>query len=102
MKDPMGLSPHLSSDDTKVEPENLFSLYFQAHVKKELCWMVSSTLKYVDHVAFDRTLDKDESLFEFFVSPDCEDDFLDMMDKLAKRGVILTLKKMPNRLIPRD
>jgi hypothetical protein len=102
MKDPKGLSPHLSSADTNAKPENLFSLYFQAHVKKELCWMVSSTLKYVDHVAFDRTIEKEESLFEFFVSPDREDDFLDMMDKLAKIGVILTLQKLPNRLIPKD
>jgi len=76
-----------------------YSLYFQAHVQKEFCWIVSSTLKYVDGVAFDRTLNKYESLFEFFVSPDLENSFLDIMQKLIKRGVILDVQKMPNRLM---
>ncbi len=88
-----------SSSQDASGSNNLFSLYFQAHVKKELCWMVSATLKYVDHVAFDRTLDKDESLFEFFVSPDLEDEFLDMMHKFYKQGILLDFKKLPNRLM---
>jgi len=52
-----------------------YSLYFQAHVKKELCWIVSSTLRFTEYVAFDRTLDKEQSIFEFFVAPDLQDVF---------------------------
>jgi len=99
MKQSKPCLPYETSSKDASGSNNLFSLYFQAHVKKELCWMVSATLKYVDHVAFDRTLDKNESLFEFFVSPDLEGDFLDMMHKFVKHGIILEFKKIPNRFV---
>jgi len=99
MKHSKPLSPLMSSLSATQGSNNSFSLYFQAHVQKELCWMVSSTLKYVEHVAFDRTIDKESSLFEFFVAPDLEEEFLDMMHKMMKRGIILDLEKLPNRLI---
>ncbi|MCX5924425.1 MAG: hypothetical protein NTZ68_03315 [Candidatus Dependentiae bacterium] len=76
-----------------------YSLYFQAHVKKELCWIVSSTLRFTEYVAFDRTLDKDQSLFEFFVAPDLLDVFLDVMHKLIDQGVVFNLRELPNRFI---
>lgn len=75
-----------------------YSLYFQAYATKELCWMLSATLKYCEYVAFDRTLDKEKSIFEFFVTSDLEDVFLDIMRDLKKQGVIKSLQKMPNRL----
>lgn len=76
-----------------------YSLYFQAHVQKELCWIVTSTMRFTEYVAFDRTVNKENSVFEFFVSPDLETVFLSLIDKLMKRGVILKFQKMPNRLI---
>ena len=76
-----------------------YSLYFQATVTKELCWMVTSSLRFTEHIAFDRALIKDQSLFEFFVSPDGVDTFLDVMSKLEKEGVIFNLVQLPNRLI---
>ncbi len=76
-----------------------YSLYFQADVKKELCWMVTSSLRFTEYVAFDRAFDREQSIFEFFVSPDMEDVFLNVMQKLQEVGVIVTLKKMPNRLM---
>lgn len=74
-----------------------YSIYYQAHVQKELCWLVTASVRFCEHVAFDRTIDKQESLFEFFVSPDLEDVFLDVAKKLLDRGVLLDLKKLPNR-----
>jgi hypothetical protein len=79
-----------------------YSIYYQARVQKELCWFVTSTVRFCEHVAFDRTIEKDESIFEFFVAPDMEQEFLDVAHKLLKRGVFLDLQKLPNRLIDSD
>lgn len=76
-----------------------YSIYYQARVQRELCWMVTSTLRFCDHVAFDRTIDKEDSVFEFFVAPDLEDEFLAIAHCLRKRGVLLDLKKLPNRMV---
>lgn len=75
-----------------------YSLYFQAYVTKELCWLLSATLKYCEHLAFDRTIDKEKSIFEFFVSQELEHVFIDVMNALQERGVIKRYQKMQNRL----
>lgn len=79
-----------------------YSLYYQARVQRELCWLVTATVRFTEHVAFDRTIEKDDSIFEFFVSPDLEDVFLDVAHKLLQQGVFLDLKKLPNRLMVDD
>lgn len=79
-----------------------YSIYYQARVQRELCWIVTSVMRYSEHVAFDRTLDKEGSVFEFFVAPNLEHVFLDVASKLLKEGVFLDLKKLPNRLIPEN
>lgn len=79
-----------------------YSIYYQAHVQKELCWMVTATIRFMDHVAFDRTIDKENSIFEFYVAPDLEDEFLQIANRLLKRKIFLTLQKLPNRLITED
>lgn len=76
-----------------------YSLYYQAHIQKELSWLLTSAIRFSEHVAFDRTVDKQESIFEFYVAPDLEDVFLDIMKKLAVKNVVLRLEKMPNRLM---
>lgn len=75
-----------------------YSLYYQAHATKELCWMVTSALRFTEHIVFDRAYDKEQSIFEFFVSPDAEDVFLDVMRKLEKEGILFNIQKLPNRL----
>jgi hypothetical protein len=50
-------------------------------------------------MAFDRTLDKEHSIFEFFVPESQESLFLTIMSRFEKEGVIKDLKKLPNRLI---
>ncbi len=79
-----------------------YSIYYQAHVQKELCWMVTATIRFMDHVSFDRTIDKENSIFEFYVAPDLEDEFLQVANRLLKRKIFLTLQKLPNRLMTQD
>ena len=80
----------------KQEP--LYCSYYQAHVKRELCWFVTAALRSYEHIAFDRTLDTVSSLFEFFVAPVTESYFLEIMAHFEKEGLISDLKKLPNRL----
>lgn len=75
-----------------------YSAYYQAIVKKELCWRLTAILRSYEHLAFDRTIDNATSRFEFFVSPDLEDYFLKLMDYFIKIGIISDLQKLPNRL----
>ena len=79
-----------------------YSIYYQAYVQKELCWMVTATVRYLDHVAFDRTIDKENSIFEFYVAPDLEHEFLNIAQRLLDRKVFLSMEKLPNRLMSED
>lgn len=72
--------------------------YYQAHVPREHCWFLTATLRSYEHIAFDRTLDKEQSIFEFFVPETMEPLFLQVMDRFEKEGNIRDLKKLPNRL----
>lgn len=79
-----------------------YSIYYQARVQKELCWMVTATIRYMDHVAFDRTIDKENSVFEFYVAPDLELEFLDVAKRLIDHKIFLSLEKLQNRLMTQD
>ncbi|MBV8661122.1 MAG: hypothetical protein JO129_03185 [Candidatus Dependentiae bacterium] len=80
-----------------------YCLYYQAKIKKELCWLVTSTLRYSEHLAFDRCYDKENSIFEFFVAPDFQDVFLSIMAKFEKHGIATEVVSLPNRLLdPRE
>ena len=68
-------------------------------MKRELCWLVTSTLRYSEHLAFDRCYDKENSIFEFFVAPDFKDVFLSIMSKFEKHGISSDLQELPNRLM---
>lgn len=81
-----------------TQPEFLYCSYYQAHVKRELCWFVTASLRSYEHIAFDRTLDTVTSLFEFFVAPATESYFLEIMAYFEKEGLVSGLKKLPNRL----
>lgn len=75
------------------------SLYFQAYVTKNRCWILTATMNYCEHLAFDRTIDKEQSIFEFFVSSELEDVFIDVMITLQKAGVVKQFEKLPNRIM---
>ena len=79
-----------------------FCLYYQAHVEEKECWFLVAIFRSFEHLAFDRTIDKEASVFEFFVPADNEGIFLEIMHFLAQQGVTSELKKLPNRLTDPD
>jgi len=80
----------------------LFSSYYQAYVKPQTCWFVVAALKSFDHLCFDRTIDVEKSIFEFFVSEQYEATFLEIMKWMEEGGYVGDIKKLPNRLITED
>jgi hypothetical protein len=77
---------------------NSYCLYYQAHVEKKYCWFVLAVLRSFEHVAFDRTLDKEKSIFEFFVPVDMKFIFLSLMRYLQQEGFVTFVHQQPNRL----
>ena len=75
-----------------------YCLYFQAQVKKEKIWFLTSILRSCEHLVFDRTLDQEQSIFEFFVPEDSREEFQSLMKFFEKEKVISSYKKLPNRL----
>lgn len=73
---------------------NCYSSYYQARVQKEFCWILTSTVRFADHMVFDRCLDKEQSIFEFFVTPGLEEDFERTMAKLAAKGIVFDLVRL--------
>ncbi len=78
------------------------SLYYVAAVEKKRCWFLAATLRGTEHVAFDRCIDKEKSIFEFFVPHDMRTVFLEVMEYLKKDGVILSLEQRENRLLTEE
>lgn len=76
-----------------------YCIYYTGHVKRETAWLLSAILHGTEHVAFDRTIDIKESIFEFFVPVDMEPVFLELTDYFKKEGLLLSLDKKKNRLI---
>ena len=76
----------------------MYCSYYQAHVIPQTGWFVVAVLKSYEHVAFDRTIDVERSIFEFFVAPAAEATFLQVMDFMQRHGYVSDLKKLPNRL----
>ena len=75
-----------------------YCLYYVAHLDKSKCWLVSSLLRGTEHVAFDRSYDPENSIFEFFVPEAMESIFLEVMHYLEKEKVVSGLTKQENRL----
>lgn len=75
----------------------MFSIYYQAQVQKEKVWFFTATLRSFEHLVFDRTFDKERSIFEFFVPADLEKYFLDFMDHMQKINIVTHLEKKDNR-----
>ena len=76
---------------------SLYSLYYQAYVDKTHTWQVTAILRSYEHVAFDRTLDTETGLIEFFVAPAYETVFLEVMHHFEQKGLVSNLVKLPNR-----
>lgn len=76
-----------------------YSLYYRAHVTSSQCWFLVGIIRSFEHLAFDRTFDVEQSVFEFFVPEENETYFLQLMDYFIEQGVVSDLRKLPNRLL---
>ncbi len=72
--------------------------YYQAQIDRQQTWFFVGCLKSFEHIAFDRTLDAQEGIFEFFVPADMEASFLEFMQYFVDKKIVGNLKKLPNRL----
>lgn len=79
-----------------------YSLYYQAHIVPSQCWYVTAVLRSYEHVCFDRTLDTQTSLFEFFVPEATEPIFLYVIEQFVAKGLVINLQKLPNRLAAKN
>jgi hypothetical protein len=77
-----------------------YCLYYTAKIDKKRCWLLSSILRANEHIAFDRSLDPQASIFEFFVPHGMEQRFLTIMNYMEQKAVVTDLVKLPNRRIP--
>lgn len=78
--------------------KQMYSTYYQAYVEKKECWFLTAILRSFEHLVFDRTVNKEKSIFEFFVTPGCERYFEEILDYLKHEKVIISYEKLPNRL----
>jgi hypothetical protein len=74
-----------------------YCVYYQAHVRTYDCWFFVAALRSFEHMCFDRTLNVQENLFEFFVPPAMEPTFLQVMTHFQQEGMVSNLQKLPNR-----
>lgn len=72
--------------------------YYQAHVDEKNCWFLVAIMRSFEHLAFDRTLDKENSIFEFFVPSELENVFLEVMNYFEEQKIVHSMEKLPNRL----
>jgi hypothetical protein len=72
-------------------------MYYQARVNRRFSWFVVAVLKSYEHVAFDRTIDVDQSIFEFFVPVDTHHMFVYVIERLEKEGLVTDRVCLPNR-----
>jgi len=73
--------------------------YYQAQVARKDTVFFVAILRSFDHICFDRALEPAQGKFEFFVPPDCEKVFLNIMAYFEKHHIIDNLQKLPNRLM---
>lgn len=73
--------------------------YYQARLVRQDTQFVVAILKSFEHMAFDRTLDIKENIFEFFVSPDMDCVFIMAMNRLIAMNLVFDFKRLPNRLL---
>jgi hypothetical protein len=76
----------------------MYCTYYQAHVLREQVWFLTGCLRNTDHFLLERTVDVENSVLEFFVPPDSNDEFIHFMKTMSEMGVVLWFKELPNRM----
>jgi hypothetical protein len=81
-----------------IKSTNNLCSYYVANVDRHLSNYFVAIIKSFDNLVFDRTIDVETSLFEFFVPASCEEEFLSVMDYFIQEGLVANLRKTTNRL----
>jgi hypothetical protein len=76
--------------------------YYQVTIDRPAGWFVGATMHSFEHLAFERTIDAQGGINEYFVPPQLEALFLECMQGLERLGVVKDIKKLPNRLLEPD
>ena len=76
----------------------MYCLYYQAKITREKCWFFTAILRSHEHLAFDRTIDTKNSIFEFFVPELNQQEFEDLMQHLSCIGLVSNLQCLSNRI----
>lgn len=77
----------------------MYCKYYTAVVDKPNVWRVTGALKSFEHLSFDRTIDKEGSVFEFFVPEANQAIFEEVLNHFVKEGIVTDFVQKPNRLI---
>ncbi|MFA5074596.1 MAG: hypothetical protein WC436_00670 [Candidatus Babeliales bacterium] len=77
----------------------MYCQYYQSHTQKNKTWFIIGCFKAENNIAFVRTLNKQNSILEFFVPEEQEIYFLKLMNYLLQNKYLLDYQKMPNRLL---
>ncbi len=77
----------------------MYCAYYQGYVVKEQTWFLVAVLRSYEHLAFDRTFDKQRGLFEFFVPVELEHFLVTLLGHMRELGVVSSFVKLPNRLL---
>lgn len=78
--------------------QNRYCYYYTAHIVREQAWFFVAIMRSCEHISFDRTLNKQESIFEFFVPTDTQKTFLGIIKKLVQYGIVTEMHQEENRL----
>ncbi len=76
-----------------------YCMYYQATVTRTYAWFFVAIVRSYEHMMFDRTIDNNHSIFEFFVPNDMHQQFIAVMHSLEEQGIVTQLRHMPNRLM---
>lgn len=79
-----------------------YSAYFQAFIPPAASWFVTGALRSCEYMAFDRTLDVQGHIYEFFVPHCLVEDFVRLMNEFQQQGLVVDLKQLPNRLMTQE
>lgn len=77
----------------------MYSEYYEVKTNRSKTWFVVGYFRSEDNLVFERTLDKKNSVLEFFVPKGYEEKFLRIIETLKKQGYVLDSQKKENRLI---
>ncbi|MGB8468181.1 MAG: hypothetical protein WCE21_04180 [Candidatus Babeliales bacterium] len=76
----------------------MYCRYYRAVLERKKTWLVVGALRSCEGLAFERTVCKATNQFEFFVTAELENLFLQFMRQFEQAGIVTGLQNLPNRI----